>query len=178
VHPPAIPFTVDDLDAMPEYGRRHELVDGVLYVTPVPDTAHQLAVTALLATFYRSCPDDMCVLPGPLAVRLSNDTELRPDVVVAWSEDLTEKGLPVAPALAIEVLTSNTELLDWHTKKAAYERAGAASYWIVDPAEPRLVVFELDESGRYELVADVKGDDAFDAERPFPVRVVPREMLD
>jgi len=44
MHPPAVPFTVDDLDAMPEHGRRHELIDGVLYVTPVPDTAHQQAV--------------------------------------------------------------------------------------------------------------------------------------
>ncbi|MFC0434491.1 Uma2 family endonuclease [Kutzneria buriramensis] len=176
MHPPAVPFTVDDLDAMPEHGRRHELIDGVLYVTPVPDSAHQQAVMKLLITLDRCCPDGMHVLLGPLAVRLSDDTELRPDAVVARDEDLTEKGLPVAPALAVEVLTPNTELLDRHTKKAACERAGTPSFWIVDPAEPRLTVFELDDHRRYRTAADVKGDVAFDAERPFPVRVVPAEL--
>ena len=40
-----------------------------------------------------------------------------------------------------------------------------------------LVVFELDAGGRYRQVAEVKADDAFDATRPFPVRVVPAELL-
>jgi hypothetical protein len=29
------PFTVYDLDRMPDDGRRHELVDGVLFVSPL-----------------------------------------------------------------------------------------------------------------------------------------------
>ena len=54
---------------------------------------------------------------------------------------------------------------------------GTPSYWIVDPELPRLMVFELDEHGDYQLVADVKDEDAFEAERPFPVRIVPAELL-
>jgi len=160
---------------MPEHGRRHELIDGVLYVTPVPDTAHQLVVMDLLMTLDRHCPDDLHVVPGPMAVRLSEHTELRPDLIVARKGDLTENGLRTAPALAVEVSTSNTELLDRHTKKAAYERAGTPSYWIVDPGEPRLIVFELDEHGRYQVFADVRGEGSVEVERPFAVRISPAD---
>jgi len=83
--------------------------------------------------------------------------------------------LAVAPVLAVEVLTSNTELLDRHTRKATYERAGTPSFWIVDPGEPRLIVFELDEHGRYQVFADVHGDDTVEVERPFAVRISPAD---
>src|SRR6476661_8287642 len=33
------PFTVDDLEAMPDDGHRYELIDGVLIVTPAPGSA-------------------------------------------------------------------------------------------------------------------------------------------
>ena len=53
------------------------------------------------------------------------------------------------------------------------------SYWVVDPAgEGRLQVFELDADGRYAEVAHVRGDEAFPAERPFPVTVVPARLFD
>ncbi len=39
------------------------------------------------------------------------------------------------------------------------------------------MAFELDEAGIYHQVTEVKGDDPFEATRPFPVRVVPRELL-
>ena len=38
------PFTVDDLDRMPDDGRRYELVDGVLFVSPAPAVQHQLVL--------------------------------------------------------------------------------------------------------------------------------------
>lgn len=38
-------------------------------------------------------------------------------------------------------------------------------------------MFELDERGTYEPVAEVAGDKAFEASAPFPVRVVPADLL-
>ncbi len=54
---------------------------------------------------------------------------------------------------------------------------GTPSYWILDPNVPDLTVLELDADGRYQDVARVVGDEVFDALRPFPVRVVPSELL-
>ena len=39
----AHPFTVADLEGMPDDGRRYELIDGELLVSPAPGWAHQEA---------------------------------------------------------------------------------------------------------------------------------------
>lgn len=177
-HPdPTEPFTVDDLERTPDDGRRYELLDGVLLVSPAPGSRHQQMVAQLVVVLTAACPADMFVFPAPFGVRTAADTELQPDLVVGRYADLTEKYLPVAPLLAVEVLSPSTALMDVNTKKAAYQRMGVPAYWVIDPLEARLMVFELGESGSYVQVADVKGEDRFDAEHPFPVRVVPADLL-
>jgi Uma2 family endonuclease len=172
------PFTVHDLEAMPDDGNRYEIVDGTLLVSPVPGFRHQKVVAQLIVRLDAACPRDMHVLPAPFAVRPSQSVELQPDVLVARDEDLTDKNLPVAPLLAVEVLSPSSALSDLNLKKAAYQRMGVPSYWVIDPSHPKLTVFELDESGfRYGLVAEVEGDKAFEAAQPFAVRIVPAELL-
>jgi Uma2 family endonuclease len=119
------------------------------------------------------------VLSAPFGVRTSVRNELQPDILVARYVDLTPKNLPVAPVLAVEVLSASTALNDLNNKKAAYERMGTASYWVVDPEEPgRLTAFELDARGRYGEVARVCGEEKFTTERPFPITIVPARLLD
>ncbi|XVV05413.1 Uma2 family endonuclease [Actinosynnema sp. CA-248983] len=170
------PYTVDDLEGMPDDGRRYELIDGMLVVSPAPGPVHQKAVGVLVARLVVACPGDMHVFPAPFSVRTSRSTELQPDVVVARDEDVVDR-LLAPPVLVVEVLSPSTRLYDINTKKAAYERMGVASYWVIDPRSPKLSVFELDDLGLYQLVAEVENDDAFDAVRPFPVRIVPSELL-
>jgi Uma2 family endonuclease len=177
-HLPEGPHTVADLEAMPDDGRRYELIDGWLQVSPAPGTNHQAIVTALTAKLYQARPPGMVVFSAPYGVRVSTKTEVQPDVLVARRADLTDKYLPVAPLLAVEVLSPSTASNDILSKRNAYQRMDTPTYWIIDPDVPRLMVLELDEHGQYQLVADVKGDDIFDAERPFPVRVVPDELLE
>jgi Uma2 family endonuclease len=171
------PFTVDDLEAMPDDGNRYELIDGTLIVSPAPVARHQKIVAKLVAKLDPACPDDQHVFPAPFAVRESGSTEVQPDVLVARDADLNEKLLPAAPVLAVEVLSPSSALVDLNIKKAVYERMGAPSYWVIDPQQPSLTVFELDADGRYQQVAEIKGDEVFEAERPFPVRIVPVELL-
>jgi Uma2 family endonuclease len=176
-HQPSGPYTVEDLETMPDDGRRYELIDGELLVSPAPGTAHQRIAYLLAMTLELDCPDDMRMLGAPFTVQPSDRTELQPDVLIALDEDLTDKNLPAAPLLAVEVLLPSTASNDFISKKAAYERMGTPSYWIIDPEIPWLMVFELDDHGHYQLVADVKGDDPFEAERPFPVTIVPAKLL-
>lgn len=78
----------------------------------------------------------------------------------------------------VEVLSPSTAMVDTSLKKAAYQRMGVQSYWLVDPVKPSLTVFELDSTGfRYQRIAEVVGDKAFEATQPFAVRVVPAELL-
>jgi Uma2 family endonuclease len=171
------PFTVDDLERMPDDGRRYELLDGILLVSPAPGTRHQKIVVRLAAALDAVCPSDLHVLAAPFAVRPKIDTEVQPDVLVARDADLTDKLLPVAPLLAVEVLSPSTALIDINSKKVAYQRMGTPSYWLIDPIEARLTVFELDQSGVYAQVGEVKGEDVVEVERPYPIRIMPAELL-
>lgn len=84
-------------------------------------------------------------------------------------EDFTEKDLPVAPLLVVEVLSPSTAMVDTSLKKAAYQRMGVQSYWLVDPVKPSLTVFELDSTGfRYQRIAEVVGDKAFEPHSRSP----------
>lgn len=81
-------------------------------------------------------------------------------------------------ALAVEVASPRTWLYDRNRKKDVYEQFGIVSYWIVEPDrdKPELTAFQL-RDGRYEQVAQVAGDEPFLAELPFPVTVVPPELV-
>lgn len=171
------PFTVADLEGMPDDGKRYELIDGMLFVSPAPMLRHQKMLGQLYIRLDAACPAGLHVITAPFSFQPSDSTELQPDVFVARHEDFTDTLLPVAPLLAVEVLSPSTTLYDLNTKKAVYERHGVSSYWILDPQDPTLTVFEVDAHGRYQQIAEVKGDDEFHAERPFPVTVVPVELL-
>jgi len=75
------PFTVEDLDRLPDDGRRYELLNGVLTVSPRPTTVHRLAATRLATLQSIACPDQLSVVAEP-AMQVSDDTEFDPDIVV------------------------------------------------------------------------------------------------
>jgi Uma2 family endonuclease len=170
------PFTVADLDRLPEDGRRYELLDGVLIVGPRPTTLHQLAATRLATLLSVACPDELSVVSEP-AVQVSEDTEFDPDVVVVRTEDVGGAKFWTPPLLAVEIRSPRTAIVDRNAKLAAYERFGVASYWIFDPSpqRPELTVFEL-RDGRYEQSAQASGTDTLRGERPVPVEIVPARL--
>jgi Uma2 family endonuclease len=171
------PLTVADLDAMPDDGHRYELIDGALIVTPAPGLRHQRASIRLAVALHDACPEHLMVLAAPFQVTLSEDTGVQPDILVAPRDAFTEKNLPGAPLLAVEILSPSTRLIDLNLKRASYARAGVPSYWIVDPVEPRLLVWEL-SGEEYVEVADVAGDESWTSQRPFAVTVVPPGLVD
>jgi Uma2 family endonuclease len=170
------PLTVRDLEGMPDDGRRYELIDGVLFVSPAPGTRHQKIAYRLYGVLEAACPPEFEVMGAPYAVHHGEYIELQPDVLVGRFEDFTDKDLPKPPVLAVEVLSPSTALNDLNTKKAAYERLGVQSYWVIDQQQLQLTVFEL-RDGNYAVTASVSGSEAYEATRPFPVRVVPVDLL-
>ncbi|ATY13620.1 Uma2 family endonuclease [Amycolatopsis sp. AA4] len=172
------PMTVHDLEGMPQDGRRYELIDGVLLVTPAPGYRHQKIGYRLYHVLEEACPPEFDVLGAPFAVHVGDRMELQPDVLVGRSEDFTAKDLPVPPVLAVEILSPSTSIHDLNTKKAVYERLRVPSYWVIDPAAPELTVFELDEDALYQQVAKAGGAEVFEARQPFPVRVVPKALVE
>lgn len=169
-------LTVADLDTMPDDGHRYELIDGTMLVTPAPSVGHQRASMRLSVLLDSRCPPDLEVFAAPLDVVLGPSTGVQPDLLVGRREDFTAKNLPTAPLLAVEILSPSTRLVDLNLKRAAYERAGVASYWVVDPEAPRLTAWEM-RDGAYIEVADVAGNESWTAQAPYAVTVVPSGLL-
>lgn len=178
---PAGPFDRAELDAMPPDGRRREIVDGMLFVSAAPGRLHQRAVLNLAILLKSACPAGYEAIVAPFDVALADDTVMEPDVLVARQSDLTSRDLPAAPVLAVEVLSHSTRLYDTHIKRERFERAGTTHFWVIDPvANPdgvHLVAWALGPDKCYQQVADVKGEDPFTTEDPFPVTVVPAELV-
>lgn len=171
-----MPFTVEDLDRLPDDGRRYELLDGVLIVSPRPTTVHQLAATLLTTQLSNACPDEYYVIAEP-AVQLTETTEFDPDIVVVPREDVGGAKFWTPPVLAVEIRSPSTAIVDRNAKLKAYEQFGVASYWIFDPRPdaPELTVFELMD-GEYQQIAQAAGANSLRVERPFPVEISPAAL--
>jgi len=169
-------WTVDDLDDLPDDGLRYELVDGVLLVSAAPSDAHQLALTNLVVLMATACPLPMRTLVGPVDVRFSSTRQLQPDLTVFPGLDLTSDRPRALPLLAVEVLSPSTRVVDRTLKRQVFQDGGIPSYWLVDPFEPSLTVLELVD-GTYVEVAVVTGEQRYDATVPFPVQVVPADLV-
>lgn len=173
------PLTRADLEAMdlPDDGHRYELIDGVLIVSPGPQLPHQDMVGNLHLLLRAGCPQHLKVVLAPFAVALADDTEVQPDLLVAPRTQFTIKELPGPPLLAVEVLSPSTRRIDLLLKRDRLQSAGVQSYWLVDPIEPSVTVLELCD-GVYAEVARAVGSEQCDVTLPYPLSIVPADLLD
>ena len=169
-------FTRKDLEAMPDDGRRYELIDGALIVTPAPSRLHQRASLRLAVMLHAHCPEDLEVLTAPFDVILDGDSVLQPDLLVGRRSDVTDRDLPAAPLLAVEIESPSSRRIDLHLKRARFEAAGCTSYWVVDPDQPSITVWELQES-RYVVTARAQGDEEVTVGEPFEVTIRPSDLV-
>ena len=176
----AIMLTRDDLDALPDDGLRHELIDGAFVMTPSPGLPHQSMVGALyVALVQASSGTGLKVLLAPFDVALGPNVVV-PDLLVAPPDAFTQRDLPTAPLLAVEVRSPSTGWLDEGRKLVVglaltSAMLGVASYWLVNPTRPSIRVLELVD-GRYTQVALATGDETIEVTAPFPIALNPAEL--
>lgn len=171
------PFTVAERDAIPENGYRHELLDGVLLMTPTPRPRHQSIVGELFVRLRAAVPRELQAYVAPFDVRIGERTAIEPDVVVVRRSDLTESGIHVAPVLAVEVHSPSTKAYDLGPRMEILAAAGCPSYWTIDPREPELTVWTLQDGG-YAETARVAAQETWTASEPFAVTITPVDLLD
>ena len=173
-------MTRTDLEALPDDGWRHELVDGALVMTPTPQWRHQSAVVQLLVALDAARPAHLRVVVAPFSVVLGPDTVVQPDLLVAPRSAISDTGLDGPPLLAIEVLSPSTTHIDLGLKKARYEAAGCPPYWVVDPGstehEPSVTAWRLDGDA-YVETATARGRERFAANQPYAVGISPADLV-
>ena len=169
------PFTIDDLDNTPDDGRRRELFDGSVTVSPAPSGRHQLVLVRLAHRLLLRIPVGLDVIVAPYDWVVSPTTVLQPDLLVVRREALLQRLVEV-PLLVAEVRSPSTQRLDATLKRRIYADAGVPVYLLVDPDEPAVEVLELD-GGDYTSVATAGRDDVLELVRPFAVSFLPRELV-
>ena len=137
--PRAVKLTYDDFLLFPDDGQRHELIDGEHYVTPSPNPRHQRILGKLylaIGNYLRANPIGE-VFFAPLDVVMSEHDVVEPDLLYLSRERAAQVLVPEhvrgAPELVVEVGSKGTRKRDETIKRALYDRAGVAEYWVVDP---------------------------------------------
>jgi len=158
----SLKYTHADLLAMPDDGRRREIIDGDLFVTPSPLEKHQLILlnlTMALGKYLEAHPVGQFRF-APLDVIFSEHDVLEPDLLFVLNEhdEYLQDWVRGAPDLVVEILSPTTEARDRGVKMKAYARYGVGEYWIVDPAAKAIEAYRLGAEG-YELAEKCREDD-------------------
>jgi Uma2 family endonuclease len=177
------PYTLYDLDALPEEGKRYELADGWLTeLSPSPWHDHGAdRLKEILKAAAGQAGADVYVAGGPNDV--STPAGIRkPDVFVVpkdvargaisrrvrtyYASDLLLVAEVVSPR-------SGSERTDRVQKVGEYAKAGIPLYWIIelDP-DPKVTVLSLGD-GAYEFAAEVRAGHVLSVQEPFPVSFDP-----
>ncbi|HUF64383.1 MAG TPA: Uma2 family endonuclease [Gemmatimonadaceae bacterium] len=151
-------WTVEQLATLPDDGKRYEIIDGELYVTPSPVYRHQYAVVEMvtaLRTYLKPLGAGVA-LAAPADVEFDRRTVVEPDVLVLplfagrRPHVFAEAGRLL---LAVEVLSPGTAARDRGIKRELYQRQGVPEYWIVD-LDARLIERWRPDDQRPEIVRD------------------------
>ena len=155
-------MTYDEYSLLPDDGKRYQVIEGELTVSPSPNFRHQDTVWNLgqRMRVYAKEHGLGVVIGAPMDVILEPNTIVQPDLLFIRHENMEIIGdvIEGAPDLCIEVLSPSTGLHDRYTKKAVYARCGVPEYWIVDPAREMVSVFERD-GDTYVVRVEATGDD-------------------
>src|ERR1043166_5685074 len=151
-------WTREAVLALPDDGKRYELLDGELLGSPSPTCIHQRAVLALYQRVHPYVREHRIGVTylAPADLDFQSAQLLQPDLFVTplqggreplqWSE----AGIPL---LIAEVLSPSTALNDRNRKRRGYQRSGVGEYWIVD-TDARLIEPWLPGDERPEILSE------------------------
>ena len=173
--------TLEDLLAIPEDERRHELVEGSIVEKGAATGEHGAAQRKLSAHIdpYDQRPGGR--RPGgwwfatEVDVYFDPANTFRPDVA-GWRRDRVPRrpqGVPVMtrPDWICEILSTNKRN-DLIKKKRVYHRHEVPHYWIVDPERETLTVYRWARDGYVEVLVAERGEEV----RPEPFDAVPLQV--
>lgn len=142
---------------------RWELIDGAVWnMSPAPKPLHQRVLMELSRQVANALLGKTCqVFSAPFDVRLDagrdgDDTAttittvVQPDLtVICDPNQIDDRGCVGAPDLVVEVLSESTAGRDEGKKFRLYERFAVKEYWIVNPWDQTIRIYNLDSQSKY-----------------------------
>ncbi len=163
-------YNYGDYSKWPE-GERWELIEGRAYdMSPAPGTMHQSISFEMSAQIHDFLKNKKCrAFSAPFDVRLPDEnnekdkdieTVVQPDIVIVCEKKkLDEKGCRGAPDFVVEILSPYTAEKDMKEKFFLYEKHRVKEYWIVDPSNKTVLVYELGPGKKYKRADAYVGKD-------------------
>src|SRR6266705_4183860 len=129
-------------------------------MSPAPHPDHQTIVLNFAATLREFIAGGRSgkVFVSPVDVVLTSRRVVQPDVLFIEKArlNIVSSHIAGAPDLVMEVISAGSWQRDRIEKKALYEQAGVAEYWIIDPDTAAIEVFTLGK-GAYQLHSKATG---------------------
>jgi Uma2 family endonuclease len=179
--------TIDEMLAIPEGERFHEIIGGELVRKAMPSGPHGRAQFRV-ATEIGGPYDRRAGRGGPggwifateVEIRFDADNLFRPDVAGWRRERLqrlpAESPIVVRPDWVCEILSASNKQNDLFRKLRVYQRCEVGHYWIVDPVEEGLAVYRWTREG-YLLVLTAASAERVRAEPFAEVALSVRELV-
>ncbi len=165
-------LTYDDYAAIPNDGKRYEIIEGDIFISPAPRTKHQKVIGNLFGMLYvylQNHPIGEFYL-SPIDVILSYTNVVQPDLLFLSAKKrhlVSERGIEGPPDLVMEVLSPTTEKIDRINKPRLYAKFGVLHYWLIDPEIKQIEMFRL--SGKqYRKLPPFKDASHISLEALFP----------
>lgn len=156
-------LTYPELRTMPDDGKRYELIEGEVFVTPSPSEKHQRVSGRLYLSMggYVERRKLGRVYYAPFDVVFGEKTALQPDLLFVSTTRLGIIGPEYvlgAPDLVVEIVSPHRPSYDRVTKFEQYAKYGVKEYWIIDPIAGGIEVYAL--AGKsYTLKGALAGGD-------------------
>ena len=152
-------WTAEMARALPEDGKRYEVLDGELYVSPSPSWRHQAVLHRLFLIIHPYVEAHRLgwTRLSPADIELTARRYVQPDLFVVPDEG---KGEPTSWAqvkrllLAVEALSPTTERYDRQNKRPLYQNEGVPEFWILD-IDARVVERWRPRDERPEVIAGI-----------------------
>ncbi len=129
---------------------RYEYIDGRIYLLASPFYKHQKVLRELFGNLYNWFKNKECEpLTAPFDITLYKDeiniNIVQPDIVVICDQDkINEKGRYLGtPTLVVEILSDSTAKKDLIRKLNLYMTTGIEEYWIIDPENEQVSIYQF-----------------------------------
>lgn len=159
--------TIGDLVRIPKDGRKHELVEGRILVSPAGMRHARTSgrILHVVATYLEDNPIGE-VYADNVGIILPNGNLRSPDVTFVRHEKLPGGESPAAfgelvPDLAVEVLSPEDDMNAVIAKVGEFLDCGAPLVWLADPDQRTVTVYRsLSDSRRLTAEDTIDGGDA------------------
>ena len=162
-------FTYSDYLLLPDNGKKYEVLDGELIMSPSPSPVHQnilLNLATILKLFVEQ-NDLGKIFIAPCDVVLSEYDVVQPDIIFIAKQNehiIGESHIHGSPDLIVEIFSPHSVKFDCDIKRKIYSRHCIQEYWMVDPTAQKVQVLRL-QQGSLRLTMELSSNDTLNS--PF-----------